>query len=253
MRVGIISDIHGNIEALRAVFDQLEKRGCDELVCLGDIVGYGPSPGECIDFLREKNVISVKGNHDHYVVSGNEHPDSFGITESACKAVKWTREVLSREQIDWLDSLPFTLKRGDATFIHAAVDTAEGEYWPYIFDVHSAMFHFYFQETTFAFFGHIHVPLLFAHQCNDSAPPTIWVEKLKDRDFREFYDYKFLINPGSVGQPRNCDPRGSAIIFDMTTKEMEIVAAEYDVKLTCGKIIAAGLPGDLAHRLGKGY
>ncbi len=251
MRYGIISDVHGNLEALRAVFKKLTAYGCDEIMCLGDIVGYGPCPGECIDFLREKNITAIKGNHDHYINCSADSAERMEISETALVAVRWTREILGKEHTEWLQALPFHCRREDVTFIHAAIDTVEGEYWPYIFDIQSATFHFYFQETRVAFFGHIHVPLLFA--CHGTGrSPNIYIEKLRDRNLLESPEHKFLINPGSVGQPRNADNRSCAMVYDTKTGIVSPIAVDYDVFATCKLILNAGLPEELAFRLIKG-
>ena len=243
--------MHGNYEALLAVYKKLDAFGCDEIVCLGDIVGYGPCPNECIEFLREKGVTAIKGNHDHYINCTQEASERMEISEAALFAVRWTREILDKEHAIWLKNLPYHYCREDATFIHAAIDTVEGEYWPYIFDVQSAMFHFYFQETRMAFFGHIHVPLLFACQ-GKGRSPNIYIEKLRDRNLRDLPDHKFLINPGSVGQPRNADNRGCGMVYDSESDQIMPIAADYDVFATCKQILNAGLPEELAFRLIKG-
>ena len=251
MRFGIISDVHGNLEALRTVHKELERYGCDKILCLGDIVGYGPCPNECIDFLRENAIFAIKGNHDHYVNCSPETAARLEISEIALRAMTWTREVVRAENADWLRQLPFTFCSDDITFLHAAIDTVDGEYWPYIFDAQAAMFHFYFQETTVAFFGHIHVPLLFA--CNGHGNQTsVYMEKLKKRHLKLSGEHRFLINPGSVGQPRNADNRSCAIIFDSDSGEIEPLMVEYDIFATCKLILAAGLPEELAFRLIKG-
>ena len=248
MRFGIISDIHSNYEALKSVYRELCIAGCDRIICLGDIVGYGPSPRECIDFIRSKGIESVKGNHDHYVGSNQITVEEMEISDNAFAAVCWTREELDDDHAEWLAALPFSLVIGDILFIHAAIDTAGGEYWPYIFDLNSAQFHFYCQETPMAFFGHVHVPLLLA--CGDGQS-GIWIERLHSRRLPD-RDCKYLINPGSVGQPRHADSRGTAIIYDSEMREIEMVYADYDVGATCRKIRRAGLPEELALRLTTG-
>ncbi|MBN2640167.1 MAG: metallophosphoesterase family protein [Victivallales bacterium] len=253
MRLGIISDVHSNYEALQATYRELCRRGCEKIICLGDVVGYGPSPNECIDFFVEKNIESIKGNHDYYVNCVEKSVEELGVTPNAFRSVEWTREALAPSHKEWLDNLPFTLTRWDMMFIHAAVDTAEGEYWPYIFDIHSAMFHFYFQTTMLAFFGHVHVPLMFSCQKENNCPrPAIRIEKLKEHCFAEETERKFLINPGSVGQPRNRDNRSSSLVLDLETCTLEAIYVQYDFQLTCRKILKSDLPEELALRLISG-
>jgi len=244
MRFGIISDIHSNYEALKTIYRELCVSGCDRMICLGDIVGYGPSPRECIDFIRDKDIVAIKGNHDHYIGCETVNEDALEISAAAMAAVRWTRNVIDRNHAEWLNSLPFSVVYENIFFMHAAIDTAGGEYWPYIFDAKSAQFHFICQDTPLAFFGHIHVPLLLTSSHDDAD--GLSVERLQSRKLLFRPGCKYLVNPGSVGQPRHADPRGTAIIYDTVSQEIELIYADYDVDSTCRKIISAGLPQELA-------
>jgi len=245
MRLGILSDIHSNIEALNASYNALKKTGCDKIVCVGDIIGYGASPGECIDFIRSNKIDSVRGNHDHYTVCRDK---TWEIQPYALEAVKWTRNTISAEDLAWLDTLPYKMDVGGVLFVHSSLEALDGEYWPYILDTKSALFHFFLQETRFACFGHTHIPLLFTYD----ETHRVSIEILRSRTIDGHPASKFLLNPGSVGQPRDFDCRSCSMIFDTESGEAKVIRSEYDIASAQNKILAAGLPKILASRLSRG-
>ena len=163
-------------------------------------------------------------------------------------AIIWTQSQLTKEQLEWLENLPFHTKIADIQFVHSSMETLEGEYWPYILDAKTAQFHFYLQECQVAFCGHIHVPLLFT--CSESN--GIKMEMLKSTTIDLQSNNKYLISPGSAGQPRDLDWRASAVTYDTISGRIEPVRMEYDVMASKEKIITAGLSEDLAERLSKG-
>lgn len=245
MRYGIISDIHSNLEALLALYDGLMEQGCEQIISLGDVVGYGPSPSECIDFVRRHKILSLKGNHDEYATDGTSGKD-WGTQEYARKAILWTRSVLRKDQLQWLHELPYAFKIDGIQFVHASMETMNGKYWPYVLDQKTALFHFYLQDADIAFCGHIHIPLIFTYRKGG-----IIMEMLKDKELCE-ENVKYLVNPGAVGQPRDSDWRGAAVVFDSATKQVVPLRVEYDVATTQRKIRSAGLPEVLAERLSRG-
>lgn len=245
MRLAILSDIHSNLEALREMYKVLEEQGCDKYICIGDIVGYGAKPSECIDFVREHNIESIRGNHDHYTTLDESEWD---VQPYAGDVIRWTQDVISAEQMQWLESLPFYFDVEGLFFIHASLEAVDGSYWPYILDTKTALFHFFLQETQFAFFGHTHIPLYFVYDENHK----ISIEILKSRKAAPGENCKYLINPGSVGQPRDFDSRSSAIMFDTKTMELELLRAQYDIPKVQKQILDAGLPELLAERLSRG-
>jgi predicted phosphodiesterase len=247
MLLGIFGDIHGNYEALASIYDELKSRGCDRIVCLGDVVGYGASPGKCIDFLRSRNIDCIKGNHDFCALDYTKSRD-WEMKDYSRDAIIWTQKQLTPEQFDWLESLPFNLNIAGIQFVHASMETVDGEYWPYILDAKTARFHFYLQHTQVAFCGHIHIPLLFT--C--SAESGIKMEMLKPTTLDLNSEKKYLISPGAVGQPRDLDWRASAVCYDTITGTVEPIRAEYNVEASKEKIFAAGLDSDLAERLSNG-
>ncbi len=244
MKLGVFGDVHGNIEALTAVFAVLKDAGCSAYVCLGDVVGYGASPGDCIDFIRERGISCVRGNHDHLAT----HPLMYrSIQPYARQALEWTRGVLPQEHMDWLAGLPLTLELEGVQFVHASLESADGSSWPYILNRQTAVFHFFIQKSSYCFFGHTHIPLLFTKDGGD-----IGFELLSKSKLPETAGSKYLLNPGSVGQPRDFDCRASAAIFDTDSRSVEPVRVPYDVESAQARIFAAGLPESLAQRLSVG-
>lgn len=245
MRLGVFSDVHSNYEALKASFAALEQSGVDKFICAGDIVGYGANPKECIEFIREREILCVKGNHDHYttLLKG-----PWDIQPYAEEVIRWTQMVLDKEDIDYLTALPYTASCENVLFAHASLEAIDGEYWPYILDPKTALFHFFLQDTRFAFFGHTHIPLFFTYDENHK----ISIEILKSRKIPDEQDKQYLINPGSVGQPRDFDARSSVVIFDTESYDIELLRVEYDIARTQKSIISAGLPKLLADRLSRG-
>ena len=244
MKLGVFGDIHGNIEALTAIYAALEDVGCDAFVCLGDVVGYGASPDECVDFIRERDIPCVRGNHDHFTT----HPlgDST-IQPYARRALEWTRDVLPQDQLDWLAELPLTLEVEGVQFVHSSLEATDGSCWPYILNQQTAVFHFFLQKSKYCFFGHTHIPLLFKKDGSQIGLELLFKASVPDDD-----DVKYLLNPGSVGQPRDFDCRASAAVFDMDSSEVDLVRVPYDVESAQSRIFAAGLPESLARRLSVG-
>jgi predicted phosphodiesterase len=244
MRLGIFGDIHNNYEALTASYKVLERAGCDQMVCTGDIVGYGGSPKECIDFFWKHEIVSVKGNHDHYTTQIGY---DWKIQPYAKEVIKWMQDTLDSDYIDWLNELPFTYEVGGVQFVHASLETADGTSWPYILDSQTAMFHFFMQMSHFCFYGHTHIPLLFTIKKGQ-----VVFELLTTRKFPKKPIEKFLLNPGSVGQPRDFNSKAAVTVFDTKTHEIELYRINYDIAAAQDKIIKAGLPTALAERLHAG-
>ena len=155
--VAILSDIHGNLQALQAVIEDIEKQGIQERVCLGDIVGYGANPAECLELLRGKDFrVILQGNHDAYVAA---EEDPHGTSQEAKEAVRWTRQVLSEEQREWLRSLPLTWQAEDYEVVHASLH--HPAQWGYVLEPGAAAVHFNHQQKDLCFIGHSHQPKMF--------------------------------------------------------------------------------------------
>jgi len=238
VRYGVFGDIHSNLAAYRAVLDALEAEGVDQYLCLGDIVGYGADAAECIALTRELDPFIVGGNHD-WAVAGKLGLEYFNTQAQA--AIVWTKRVLAEEDIAWLGALELKRVVGEVTLAHGTIhDPAAFEYMQTPYDAYLS-----FQElkTRTGFVGHSHVPVSFF----DGMPITYSVE-----ESIEFGDRICIANPGSVGQPRDQDPRAAFAVFDSETRVLEVRRAEYDIGATIGRILRAGLPVLLAERLRMG-
>ena len=264
MKYAILSDIHGNLEALNVTLEVCKQEKVDSYVCLGDIVGYNANPKECLEIVRAlPGITVVKGNHDEYVSNNDEVMEGFNPHAKA--AVLWTKAQLTDEDRKWLAGLPMrlTIKGANMTIVHATLDGPDA--WGYIFDTHHAADNFSYQFTQLCFCGHSHVPLAFSKRpIAMGARPIeeipLWASENDGSDFKTAdmiqlpveQSVKYLINVGSVGQPRNRDPRASFCIYDTEQKLLTRYRLPYDVALTQQKIREAHLPERLAARLERG-
>jgi predicted phosphodiesterase len=249
MKIGIISDIHGNLEALERVRDFLRSEGTDRVWCLGDIVGYGPNPNECVDLVwdicaPEKSsdeCVIVLGNHDEASLGG----DITFFNERARAAIEWTREELTADRKEKLRQLPLEIcPVPDILLVHAS-PCRPGD-WHYVvgpYDIAAAFRHF---EQHLCFIGHSHYPI--AARLGRNRPTLETADRIVlDPDKR------YLINVGSVGQPRDRNPRLCAVILDTEAKTIQYCRLEYDIRSVQEKILSAKLPEFLALRLEGGF
>ena len=266
MKYAVLSDIHGNLEALTPVLEKCQEEGVEEYISLGDIVGYNANPKECLDLMRNlKLVCAVKGNHDEYAAGGDNAIEGFNPHARA--AVIWTKSQLPPEDRAWLAALPMrqTLKGTFITAVHATLDSPDS--WGYIFDEHHAADNFSYQFTPLCFIGHSHVPVGFCKKpiISFSDKMIVNLENWESRNVPESQylksdsitinleaGHKYLLNVGSVGQPRNKDPRASFAIYDSDMKTVTRYRIPYDIAKAQQKIQAAGLPDRLAARLALG-
>jgi len=238
MRLAVLSDIHGNREALAAVIAAGRTRGVDAWLCLGDIVGYGADPRACLDAVRELTDAVLLGNHDAAAV-GLQDLENFNLY--ARRAAEWTAEQLDDAERHYLAALPLVLDEGDARFVHAEpVRPAE---WGYIFDLADAQTALAATAQRYCFVGHSHIPFLCAEEGGDVARADAGPVRSRAR---------YLANVGSVGQPRDGDPRACFALWDRAAGTLELVRCPYAVAAAQDKIIAAGLPSFLAERLARG-
>ncbi len=242
MRYAVLGDIHANLEALTAVLDKTRELGVDSYLCMGDIVGYNANPSECLELIRNLNCeVVIKGNHDE---EASGETELEGFNPQAAMAIKWTRDQLSAEQREWLAALPYTAQVGSKlTLVHATLDMPR--MWGYIFDRYTAAASLAYQFTQVCFYGHTHVPLAF--------------DKFMDLKGGGKYEriqlepgHKYLINAGSVGQPRDGDPRAGFALYDTEARTVDMHRVEYDLETCQEKVLAAGLPERLAQRLAFG-
>ncbi len=240
MRTAIVSDIHGNLVAFRSSLEALGGIGADRILCLGDIVGYNPWPNECVDIIRQMAIPAVMGNHDR-VAAGIEEPDRFN--SSAREAILWTRELLTRENRDFLASLPDRMFIGDSIVL---VHGSPREPDEYIISTDSARENMRFMSEKLSirigFFGHTHIASAFVQKGDNVAA-------LKPERAVLEGGLSYLINPGSIGQPRDGDVRASLLIYDYEANSVEFFRVEYDIGAVSRAISDAGLPTFLARRL----
>ncbi len=237
MRYGFISDIHGNLEALTAVLDDLRDRKIDEIICLGDIVGYGPDPNTCVALVQETARYTVLGNHDSAAI-GKTTLQYFNLY--ARQAIEWTREVLDADAYAYLSSLPLKTIIDDMTLVHSTPKHAEE--WDYLFDTRDAIENFGYFRTRLCFIGHSHRPVAFFHENERywiTADQTLLIQP----------DMRCIINVGSVGQPRDGDARACYGIYDEDEREFRYIRVPYDIEKTQGKMRKANLPDYLIQRL----
>lgn len=246
MRIAIISDIHSNWEALQAIHRKLSRRGFDRLVCLGDVVGYGPDPARCIDFLIEHEILCLKGNHDAFTADIH-HKLEWEMQDYARIMILWTQSQLDCAHLQWLGRLPLQAEVEGVQLVHASLECVSGEYWPYILDKRTAQFHFYLQEARVAFCGHVHIPLIFT-----AAGGVIRMEMLRRKRLSARPEVKTLISGGSVGQPRDMDWRAAAVIYDTAAGQVIPVRAEYDVEAVRDRFRRPGMPKVRPERIFRG-
>lgn len=239
MKYAIIADIHANLEAFRVVLEDIKTQRCTHYACLGDVVGYNANPKECLDMVRSMGMPCVKGNHDEYC---SIETNLEGFNPHAAEAVNWTRRQLTEEDRQWLRDLKYIRLVASFSIVHATLDGPQR--WGYVFDRLAAAASFTYQNTTVCFFGHTHVPVAFIR---DTVVRGGTYSKFKVEPGR-----KYFINVGSVGQPRDNNPKAAYVTYDLDEGLIELRRLDYDIPAAQAKIRAAGLPERLAERLAVG-
>lgn len=242
MRVLIISDIHANLAAFESVIADAEGQW-DMIWCLGDLIGYGPDPNECVQLLRQFNHISLSGNHDWAVLN---KLDINSFNQEARTAIKWTRETISDETFAYLDSLPPMMVQDNFTLAHAS---PRQPVWEYILDQFTAANNFNYFTTPYCLVGHTHIPVWFAaHDEKETmAYPPNYDEPLQLNSTR------LIINPGSVGQPRDSDPRAAYALLNTETLLWQYKRVSYPISVTQEKMRQHNIPTRLIKRLEFGW
>jgi len=234
----ILGDIHANLEALQAVVQDARSQSVDAFISVGDIVGYNADPVACIKIVRDElNCSTVRGNHDHYCSRCDEKLDDFHPL--AAHAINWTRQQIPEADAHWLSALPMTKTISGISLVHSTLDVPER--WGYVFDQLDAESHFTYQRTALCFHGHTHVPLVFEKRRD--------VVRLQPDEVKMAPGVKYFINTGSVGQPRDRNPRSAYIIYDAEKRIVHFRRVEYDIATTAEKVRRAGLPAYNASRL----
>ncbi len=242
MRYAVISDIHGNIEALQAVMDDTVHRSVDAVVCLGDIIGYYPDPEQCIEVVRTRACLCVAGNHDYAAIG---RIDTGCFTYYAFAAMEWTKAALSSETKEYLATLPLTAEKDGVFFAHSSPSNPQT--WDYVFpDSEEAVFEA-FTAVGFRlnFIGHTHWPSI---MIQSSGRVVLHPE----HSIRLNPGNCYLINAGSVGQPRDFDSRSCYALYDTELQTVSLIRVSYDFSPTQRKIRDNHLPIFLAERLEKG-
>lgn len=247
MRVAVISDIHANLPALEAVLGAIDGAGFEQIWCLGDVLGYGAEPDECAGLVRERCAICLVGNHDLAVFGVL---DIAAFSEAAAEAVAWTRENVSERSLAPLRELEPAGEREGIGLFHAS---PRDPVWEYVLSAEQADACLDAQPTRIALIGHSHVSLYFTRPSDDDGESEeIRGSQASDDTLLDLSTGQWLINPGSVGQPRDGDPRAAWLELDTGEQVARFHRTRYDVDRAAESIVAAGLPRRLADRLQVG-
>jgi predicted phosphodiesterase len=242
MKLAIISDIHSNAHALNAVLAEIEKREADHTFALGDLVGYNAFPSEVLKLLKDRDIASIMGNHD-IVCCGRENPIWFNAT--AREAALWTRRRLSEEETQYISGLPNESKIQPTIYAVHGSPMSRDDYLMDLMDALNCFQHLPDKAIQICFYGHTHIPAIFSSHGPSYDSIGMGKQILSARN-------RYFINPGSVGQPRDGDPRASFAILDSEENSLEIIRVDYDVASAMKAVIDAGLPHFLADRLQVG-
>jgi len=238
MKIAIISDVHANLEALTACLKKIDELGADKIICLGDLVDYCAEPNECIELIKNNCDVVVMGNHDE---AQFEYDMPEGFSNHARISSIHTRSVIMPEYIEYFKSLPRVYKYENLLFVHGSPQAPED--YRYVLTTEAAEQNFRAFDENICFIGHSHKPLIFEETKSGVQIVTGEYPKIGQR---------YLINVGSVGQPRDGDPRLSFGLFDVNNWKYENIRVEYDTQIASNKIKNEGLPLYLAERIING-
>ena len=242
MRVAAISDIHGNWHAFEAVLDDIRREGVDELWCLGDIVGYGPQPNRCIAEARERSDLCLLGNHD---LAALGDVDLATFSPDAATSARWTIDVLEPELLDYLRTLEPKAVRADVELFHAS---PRDPIWEYVLSEPVVRKALEMTTSKLVLVGHSHIPIALRLSDGDALAGGL----AKGGSEIELTEGRWLLNPGSVGQPRDGDPRAAYLLIDLDGLSAHYKRVPYNIGATQSEIRKAGLPDALAERLDAG-
>jgi len=238
MKTVVISDIHGNLEALNRVLEYIDKlEGKKRVVCLGDIVGYGPDPAECFKIVESLTEKICLGNHEDSILDTDY---DYQMTTHALEAIRWTRGILGEEIREAINRLPLQIEEDNILYVHSSPD--DPMKWKYITNARNAYSSLIEMKHSLCFIGHSHIPGIYAYNelQGNSNKATL------------YRDDKTIVNVGSVGQPRDGSPMLSFAVFDDDNWNVEIIRLKYDYHETMAKIEKSNLPLFLAERLARG-
>lgn len=238
----VFSDIHSNLEAFQAVLGDIRTIRFQRMICLGDVAGYAASPKDCVDLLRTLETEVLRGNHDFAVV---EDRILLNMSGPAVTGVRYARDQLSASRRDFLGSTPMTETHGAIQFVHSSLDHPEA--WTYLRREPEIRAHFAAQTHPVCFCGHTHIPGVFRLDSGDE------IQSLGSTGRIELPpEGKILINVGSVGQPRDCNPEACYVVYESTIGIIEFRRVPYDIEAAQRRIVEAGLPTITAERLSLG-
>ena len=242
MKILILSDIHANLTALEAVLSDAGE--IDAAWCLGDLVGYGPDPTECVELVRQMPGLKcILGNHDAAVI---ETINDNAFNQDARTIIDWTQHAMTKSSREFLESLPERLVEQDVTMVHGS---PRQPVWEYLLDTRSATNNFDFFDTPYCFVGHTHLPVVY-HLGDDSRSARLTIPENRTQ---MVLAPRTIINPGSVGQPRDRDPRAAFAIFDPEELIWEFRRVEYDIPAVQDRMRLANLPERHIVRLASGW
>lgn len=242
MKIGLLGDIHANLEALEVCLQKLVDEECEYVMATGDIVGYGPQPRECLDLIMELEIHSVRGNHDEYVI---EQTPLLAINPHAKYVIEWTRSQLDEKHLEYLRKLPDVIDAKDFLITHASNSRAPR--WGYVLNESSALMNFNRQTRRVCFNGHTHVPMIFSEDPDGQVKMENFTEKYTLNS-----ELRYLINVGSVGQPRDKNPKTMSVTFDTETSELKIFRMDYDITKVQAAMLKNKFPARLLARLEEG-
>jgi diadenosine tetraphosphatase ApaH/serine/threonine PP2A family protein phosphatase len=240
MRIGIISDIHSNLEALTRALAALERHRPDRVVCLGDVVGYGASVNECCELVRKVSVVTLLGNHDAAVAGRMDYSFYY---DAARHALDWTAARIAPDHLEWLRSLPYVHRLDGAQFTHG--NPVDPEAYEYVFAVEQAreLVPHFEALADVNFIGHSHLCKTFA------VGPAGDVSEVVATRFGLRRGYKYVVSVGSIGQPRDCDNRACFVVYDSDSRIVEYHRVPYDIERAAQKIFDADLALNFGRRL----
>jgi predicted phosphodiesterase len=244
MKILLVSDIHANLVAFDAVLEDAGE--VEQVWCLGDIVGYGPEPNACVERLRALKPLCIAGNHDWAVL---EKLDLAEFNPDARAATLWTREQLTPHNLDWLHQLPDRVppELGKFTLVHGS---PRHPIWEYVLGPAVARINFDYFDTQICLIGHTHIPVLYRLNAEEDYASA---DSPPENEPLELGDERLMLNPGSVGQPRDGDPRAAYAILDTAAQTFLHKRVEYDIAATQARMREAGLPARLINRLSAGW
>ncbi len=235
MKIAVISDIHANLAALRTVIDFLHAESITAIACLGDVVGYGPFPNECVDLVRRHCLLTVAGNHDYAAL---ERLDATAFNRYAREAIQWTRLELNQDSRRFLAALPLIVSQDQICYVHSS--PREPHDWNYVFSGSTARECFHYFEERLCFIGHSHIPVVFSQQQGATLGTKVPLSLREDR---------YIINVGSVGQPRDGDPRACLAVYDPEQALLTYHRLNYPIKETQAEMRRKKMPEFLISRL----